>query len=586
MSISGDEKGVPTFDDPAAEPWLATTGRRLLGRRENQRRRTVLIVVGGFSMVALPLLVFFLVGRDSASIAKLTAMFNGGITNYGNVTGGATTMPTAKKAADELLAGLLAPGMDRRSCRSRYESSQYYKHFPYKPSTYLLHKLRAYEARHKRCGPGTPLYAKAIERLRSDGDHRRRNDDNDCRYILWLPFDGLGNRMLSILSGFLYALLTDRVLLVALPNDSSDLFCEPFPDATWLITPEFPLSHLFNLGPHAHPDHAYTNLLKTKSIVLANNDTSTSPPPAYAYLSIGYDRGVMDAPFFCGGDHQRLLRNVTWLLLNSDLYFVPSMFPAFRAELRRMFPAMESVAHLLTRYLFHPTNPVWEMVTGFYLSHADKIIGMQIRMFFFATIPVDDMYNQILACSRQEHILPEITTTGTDIDIAGAGNLTVNNNNGSTAIFVASLYADYHERLKSRYSSEEHATINGGTVEVFQRTHEERQDTGSLEHNQKALAEIYLLSFSDELVTSGMSTFGYVSASLAGVRPAILLPAHGHKVPATPCVRAVSMEPCNLTPPLVECGGGPGGSKDDDDADVVRHVKVCEDFDRGVKLFD
>ncbi|GJN10441.1 hypothetical protein PR202_ga28535 [Eleusine coracana subsp. coracana] len=478
--------------------------------------------------------------------------------------------------------------MNRCSCRSRYESSQYYKHFPYKPSTYLLHKLRAYEARHKRCGPGTPLYAKAVERLRSDGDRNTAitNDDNDCRYILWLPFDGLGNRMLSILSGFLYALLTDRVLLLALPHDSSDLFCEPFPDATWLITPEFPLSHLFNLGPHAHPDHAYTNLLKTKSIVLANNDTSTTPPPAYAYLSIGYDRGVMDAPFFCGGDHQRLLRNVTWLLLHSDLYFVPSMFPAFRAELRRMFPAaaMESISHLLTRYLFHPTNPVWDMVTGFYhshLAHADKIIGMQIRMFFFATIPVDDMYNQILACSRQEHILPEITTTGTGTDIAG-GNLTVNNKNGSTAIFVASLYADYYERLRSRYSDN---GGGGGRVEVFQRTHEERQDTGSLKHNQKALAEIYLLSFSDELVTSGMSTFGYVSGSLAGVRPAILLPAHGHKVPATPCVRAVSMEPCNLTPPFVECG--PGSSKDDDDGDdVKRHVKVCEDFDGGVKLFD
>jgi hypothetical protein len=29
-----------------------------------------------------------------------------------------------------------------------------------------------------------------------------------CSYIVWLPFDGLGNRMLSMVSGFLYALLT------------------------------------------------------------------------------------------------------------------------------------------------------------------------------------------------------------------------------------------------------------------------------------------------------------------------------------------------------------------------------------------
>ena len=109
-------------------------------------------------------------------------------------------------ADDELLGGLLAPGMDRGSCRSRHLLSRYYKHFPYAPSPHLLRKLRAYEARHRRCAPGTPLYAKSVEQLRSG-----RNADEavvECRYIVWLPFDGLGNRMLSMVSGFLYALLT------------------------------------------------------------------------------------------------------------------------------------------------------------------------------------------------------------------------------------------------------------------------------------------------------------------------------------------------------------------------------------------
>jgi xyloglucan fucosyltransferase len=90
-------------------------------------------------------------------------------------------------------------------------------------------------------------------------------------------------------------------------------------------------------------------------------------------------------------------------------------------------------------------------------------------------------------------------------------------------------------------------------VGVFQPTQEKRQATKNLAHNQRALAEIYLLSFSEEL----LSTFGYVSSSLAGVRPVILLTAFNHSVPAKPCRRAVSMEPCNLTPPRgVECRRG------------------------------
>ena len=306
------------------------------------------------------------------------------------------------------------------------------------------------------------------------------------------------------------------------------------------------------------------------------NNATAPPVPAYVYLSLGYQ--LTDRIFFCG-EHQLALGKVKWLLLYSDLYFVPSLYPiaGFRDELRRLFPARESASHLLLRYLLHPTNPVWGLVTRYYhayLAPATRRIGVQVRMFGFASVPVDDMYNQILACSRQERVLPETDDDGGAA--AGTGSKT------STAILIASLYPDYYERLRARYY--EHAAAKGGAwVGVFQPTHEERQATEKLAHNQKALAEIYLLSFSEELLTSGLSTFGYVSSSLAGVRPVILLTAFDHNVPATPCRQAVSMEPCNLTPPRdVECRRG--GAVDGDD--VARHVRVCEDFHNGVKLFD
>ncbi|VAI71955.1 unnamed protein product [Triticum turgidum subsp. durum] len=194
------------------------------------------------------------------------------------------------------------------------------------------------------------------------------------------------------------------------------------------------------------------------------------------------------------------------------------------------------------------------MITRYYHSyfaHAEERIGVQIRMFSWASIPVDDMYNQIMACSRQEHILPDV-----DGDEANTASAAADGSNKSKAILIASLQGEYYERIKSTYY--ENAAEGGG--------------------RQKALAEIYLLSFSDVLLTTGISTFGYMSSSLAGLRPAMLMIAKDHKVPETPCVRAVSMEPCFHMTPDVRCQG-----KAVNKEELSRHVKECEDVPKGMK---
>jgi xyloglucan fucosyltransferase len=492
-------------------------------------------------------------------------------------TGGATK-------ADELLGGLLVRGgFDRGSCLSRFDSAQYFKYSPYAPSAYLLRKLRAYEARHKKCGPGTPLYAKSVERLRSGSGG---GAGTECNYLVWLPYNGLGNRMLSLVSSFLYALLSDRVMLVHVPADFADLFCEPFPDATWVLPPDFPVANLSDLG--VNPEQSYKNLLANKKIVVNDdpaNATAAQSVPPWVFLNLCHERDV-DKLFYCGAD-QLVLAKVSWLLVFSDKYFVPSLYSMgeFHGELHRLFPAMESVSHLLSRYLFHPTNSVWGLVTRYYnsyLAQANQRIGIQIRIFNFGRISADDMYSQILACSRQEHILPETedesnltTTMTTNTSGSGAAAAAA----GSTAILIASLYADYYEMLKSRYY--EHAAKGGVRVSVFQPTHAKVQVTGQRGHNQKALAEIYLLSFSEVLLTSGTSTFGYMSGSLAGLRPTMLYPARQHRVPEPPCVRMVTMEPCQHRPVRMECQANAVAKED-----LAQHVMACEDEGVGLKLFD
>ena len=107
---------------------------------------------------------------------------------------------------------------------------------------YLKDKLRAYKARDRRCTPSTPLYAKSIEQLWSGCNAYIM----ECTYVLWLPFDRLGNHMQSMVSAFFYALLRGRVLLVVLPPDSTDLYCEPFSGTMWLLLMEddFPVANL------------------------------------------------------------------------------------------------------------------------------------------------------------------------------------------------------------------------------------------------------------------------------------------------------------------------------------------------------
>ncbi|KAI9165867.1 hypothetical protein LWI28_021987 [Acer negundo] len=48
------------------------------------------------------------------------------------------------------------------------------------------------------------------------------------------------NNMPTVASAFLYALLTNRILLIEQKPDKVDLFCEPFPNNSWLLPMNFP----------------------------------------------------------------------------------------------------------------------------------------------------------------------------------------------------------------------------------------------------------------------------------------------------------------------------------------------------------
>ncbi|KAE8796833.1 putative fucosyltransferase 8 [Hordeum vulgare] len=473
---------------------------------------------------------------------------------------------------DRLLGGLLSPAFDEQSCRSRYASPSLYRRpSRFRPSPYLAARLRRYEARHRRCGPGTPIFEEAVQRLRSGRNAAR----SECQYAVWTPFNGLGNRMLALASTFLYALLTDRVLLVHAPQELDGLFCEPFPGSSWTLPAGFPIADFDGIFTMLSPT-SYKNMKKAGAINGGDHVNVTAETlPAYVFLDL--IQSYTDAAF-CEAD-QRVLAKFNWMVVKSDVYFATAFFlmPAYRRELARLFPEKEAAFHHLARYLFHPSNDVWGIIRQFheaYLAGADERVGLQVRVFPELPVPFETMYGQIMRCSEQEGLLPKVAQQDAAAPSPDGGKMKL------TSILVTSLSPEYYERIRGVYHA--NRTESGGYVAVHQPSHDGAQHTEARGHNQRALAEIYLLSFCDRIVTTAVSTFGYVAHGLAGVRPWVLLRAPAPETPAEPaCVRSLTVEPCMQAAPRQMCGAAKGS----DIGALASYVRHCEDVHGGVKLF-
>uniref|UniRef100_A0A0E0DEX6 Fucosyltransferase n=1 Tax=Oryza meridionalis TaxID=40149 RepID=A0A0E0DEX6_9ORYZ len=497
---------------------------------------------------------------------------------------GADPVVKVAQPHDRLLGGLLSPDFNDTSCLSRYRASLYRRRSLHVLSSHLVSALRRYESLHRLCGPGTSAYERAVARLRSPSSSNTTSDaPSECRYLVWTPHAGLGNRMLSITSAFLYALLTGRVLLLHRPGDDmNDLFCEPFPGTTWILPEkDFPIRGMERFGIRTR---------ESLGNALGRGEGGRDPPPPWMYVHLRHDYtrpGARDRLFFCD-DGQDALRRVGWVVLLSDNYFVPGLFliPRFDRELSRMFPRRDAVFHHLGRYLFHPSNTVWGMVMryhGSYLAKAEERVGVQVRTFAWAPISTDELYGQIVSCAHGENILPRVRESGSDnaTAIPGSGRQQQRRRPARRkAVLVVSLHGEYYERIRDMYY--EHGAAGGDAVSVFQPTHLGGQRSEERMHNQKALAEMMLLSFSDVALTSAASTFGYVSHGLAGLRPWVLMVPVRKKAPNPPCRLAATVEPCFHTPPHYDCQARTKG----DNGKTVRHVRHCEDLKDGVQLVD
>ncbi|CAN1814579.1 Galactoside 2-alpha-L-fucosyltransferase [Linum perenne] len=438
------------------------------------------------------------------------------------------------------------------SCNSRHHHQHQRTGFP-QPSPYFLSKLRQYEDLHRRCGPFSESFNRNLnQQLNPAGG----GGGDDCKYIVYTPSQGLGNRILGMSSTFLYGLLTNRVLLVEFGSDMGDLFCEPFANSTWYLPETFPYRFKFYTDGFRDA-YSYGNMLKR------NESLDSSRPMVQIFLHDKYDD--FDKLFF-KDEKQGFLQRVPWLIVIGDGYSVPCLFQmkSFIPELKKLFPDEGKVFHHIGKYLFNPSDKAWELITSFYdayLAKAEERIGIQIRVFEPRKVSSSVVMNQILNCTHKERILPFAP------EIAPSGKT-----DSTKAILVASLSSKYYNEINSMYSKP------GNGIGVYQASHEEKQASGDLSHNMKAWVDIYLLSMSNVLVTSSMSTFGYVAAGLGGLKPWIVMnpdPEHGGKIPEPSCERGMNTEPCFHFPPWFAYPDQNG---------TVGNVGRCEDVPWGLKL--
>ncbi|KAE9621277.1 putative Type 1 galactoside alpha-(1,2)-fucosyltransferase [Lupinus albus] len=459
---------------------------------------------------------------------------------------------------DKLLGGLLASGFDEVSCISRLQSHTFRKVSPHKPSQYLISKLRDYEELHGKCGPDTRAYKRNLKHLQS----KKYIGAAMCKYIVWDPSNGLGNQMISIVSAFLYAILTHRVLLVRFGTDLNDLFCEPFLNSTWVLPKNTPFWNERRV-------ETYQTMLKKDKA----NSNPKEALPSTLFLNLQHTLDDPEKLFHC--DHsQDLLRNIPLLILQSDQYFVPSLFmnPSFNLEINKMFPEKDTIFHHLARYLFHPSNEAWGLISRFYqtyLAEADERIGLQIRVFSPNTTPMQAIMDLVLNCTISNKLLPELDTKNS---VSYSPNKTLK------AVLVASLYPEYGESLMAMYL--DRPSISGELIGVYQPSHEEKQKFHDNMHNMKAWTEMYLLSLSDVLVTTSLSTFGYVAQGLGGLKPWLLYKLISNDTHFPACERDFSFEPCNHIPPKHYCNG----KAIKDYASSFPILRECIDYSNGVKL--
>ncbi|ERN15853.1 hypothetical protein AMTRI_Chr07g76680 [Amborella trichopoda] len=380
-----------------------------------------------------------------------------------------------------------APPLLNSTCKFK-EDCVYSTYYPYAtpPSPELETILDKYVAMRERC------LAKDSDTLL---DTFHSSERPNCQYVIWRQTNaGFGNRIISLISTFLYSIFSARVLLVDYPN-WNDLFCEPFARSSLRVPQGYPLD--YSLGA------SYLQYLDAKCGSPRGNAGSSPCNQTIVHLILDHASPIREYDsVLCPLGYSRL-RNIPFVMIrDSNQYFVPGYYanPVLRPLMDLLFPE-RNIFHVLSRFLLFPSDAMWGSIRLYLDVHASRRVGLQIREFKIGkyTTEYDD---NIVRCLRERGgLLPKRFRKRVCED-------------EYLAIHVATLEKGHVGRMNETMKIIEEET--GKEVRVKWQEVESRE-LHDLTQQKEALIDMWVLSTSHVLITSMESTFGYVANGLSGV---------------------------------------------------------------------
>ncbi|CAM6097396.1 unnamed protein product [Calypogeia fissa] len=455
-------------------------------------------------------------------------------------------------------------------CRSRVELEKFYEkrnHIQYVPLNKQWQEVLAeYAILHRVC----------MQRVGNLKDYfMSRNDSTGCKFLIAEAHYGLGNKVLHMSSLVMYAVLTQRVVLIPTSTSVPPIMCEPFPGSSWSMDDDL---------------HGVTKTYRQNSNQLYSAIDQHMAGKESLSIHAAQGGGIWgpEIRFWCNTE-QMMFDKVMWLTFDGCLHSLPKLFAIakFRPILEDIFPKKTVLTHVL-RTVMLPADPVWERIANVHTVHldnAEKQVGVQVRFLHGENQYKQDNFpvnGHITQCLLEEGFLPEVcpenaTLVAEDGRFVNCSSSTIDTDPPPpvTKVLIASLFLGFHDYLQNVYLR--HETVDRETVAVVQLTHEKTQGTG-VDVDSQALVEIIALSLSDVLLVTPFSTFGGLAQGYGTLVPYFI---EYNVTESVPCQRGLTTEPCYLGAiPHYDChyDDPPNGSYV---VDVVPYLQRCMHIDVG-----
>ncbi|CAI7733383.1 unnamed protein product [Closterium sp. NIES-53] len=420
------------------------------------------------------------------------------------------------------------------ACWSQQERHLYHTADQSHPSQAFVDAVVAFEAMQRECVSQGGVEDWQWVRNRKDWDQgvpRYGPDRKPCRYIMIHDLSrGVGNRIVSYVISFVLGLLTNRAIITPPDGFLTRRFCNPFARAntSWTVQPavyDLLLASTVPL-PRLHLSEMATRL----NIGAARKRV----PAVTAFL----ERDVVRNGSVWIDLHARVMNqfcDVIWSTVDLapfwfttfDAYCLPSLYyvQSYADRLHELFPDHRVFTHV-ARFLMHPDNRLWAKITHTFLAnlgHYPHRLGVQIRSPDGIDLPVA---NRILRCGVHAQYLPLTQPYPEDPSMAtptlgypgggaggGGGDAETYRSFRTMGVFVSSLNIRHMLDLESHYA--QHLTIGNTFVSFWSLTNEGRE-TRQEEQLIDAVMDMWILSFSDRLLITHISSFGRTAVGLAG----------------------------------------------------------------------